>query len=97
MVHEVVTANKKMFSMKKVLHKTVSALLLLTFILSVASCGIKQGSTKHGKEKVSEDAPWFDSNVVEVDLGIDFEKVRPDCTTWMAGLDEKEIVLITFG
>ena len=97
MVHEVVTAEKKMFSMKKALHKTVSAILLLTFILSVASCGIKQGSTKHGKEKVSEDAPWFDSNVVEVDLGIDFEKVRPDCTTWMAGLDEKEIVLITFG
>ena len=53
MVHEVVTANMKMFSMKKALHKIISTVLLLTFILSVASCGIKQGSTKHGKEKVS--------------------------------------------
>ncbi len=86
-----------LFAMKKALYKTVSSVLMLTVFISVVSCGINRSSTKHGKEKVSEDAPWFDSNVVTVDLEIDFEKVMPDCTTWMAGLDEKKIVLITFG
>ena len=52
--------------MKRITVKAVSVALLLAMAAATASCGRK---TNKEIRKISEDSPWFDANIIEVETG----------------------------
>jgi len=52
--------------MKRMIVKTLSVALLLAMAAATASCGRK---TNKEIRKISEDSPWFDANIIEVETG----------------------------
>ena len=65
--------------MRKIIAKTVSVALVCAMAATVASCG---KTKKTGKEirKISEDSPWFDASITDVETGA--EKGR-EIGTWL--------------
>ena len=65
--------------MRKIIAKTVSVALVCAMAATVASCG---KTKKTGKEirKISEDSPWFDVSITDVETGA--EKDR-ETGTWL--------------
>ena len=91
--------------MKKTVLKITSTLLAASMLLSVASCS-KQGKsgrnsnssgnksreeTRSG-EKISADTPWFDSEIINVDIPYDDSKPVEYTYPSLAGVDDKYIV-----
>ena len=54
--------------MKKILFRFVALVLVFAMAMSVASCG---NGKKKNAEIISEDDPWYESEVTKVDLGLD--------------------------
>ena len=54
--------------MKNLFVRIVSVLLISTMLLSLASCGIQ---SKKNVRKISEDDPWFNANIIEIDTGVE--------------------------
>jgi len=87
--------------MKKTGLRAVSAILASALLFSVAGCGKNSGGGNKGQsrsgDKITEDMPWFDSNMMELknDFGssLDIETVYSQ----FAGADEKNIVVFTSG
>ena len=75
--------------------KTMSVVLLLAMAAATASCGRK---TNKEIRKISEDSPWFDANIIEVETGA--EKGRA-AGSWLnqscVALDDQYYYLETRG
>lgn len=82
--------------------RIISAVLVFAMAISFASCTKNKGtdSAKGGLksgDKIPEDAVWYDSTVIDVDLKIESE--RPVSSRWseLIGADDKWIVVFTQG
>ena len=83
-------------SMKRLFLKLCSLVLIMSVALSIASCG-KSKSNKRDAEIIAEDSPWFESEVINVDLGIDTSKELMSYGAKMAGFDDKYMVILCTG
>ena len=80
----------------KLFSKAVSLAMILSLLLPIASCGQKP---KKSTKIISEDDPWFNSNVYDVDIGTDPDRELEDndFTVDLVGVDEKLLVVRTRG
>ncbi|MCR4702294.1 MAG: hypothetical protein K5665_01380 [Saccharofermentans sp.] len=82
--------------MKRLFLKLCSLVLIMSVALSIASCG-KTKSNKRDAEIIAEDSPWFESEVIKVDLGIDTSKELSSYEAKMTGFDDKYMVILFTG
>lgn len=76
--------------------KRILALLLaMSVIFSSASCGIY--NSDHAKKVISPDSPWYNSEFIDVDLGVNTDRQIEDLWQQYAGSDNKNIVIFTDG
>lgn len=52
----------------KFFRKAVSVVMMLSLLLPIASCGQQP---KKSTKIISEDDPWFNTNIIEVDTGVE--------------------------
>ena len=73
----------------------LSLLLVFSMLLSIASCGKKNNS--RSEKKISEDSPWFTSNIVDCESGADPDKNIEYLNYDLAGADDKYYVVFARG
>ena len=73
--------------MKRQFLKLCSLIMTISVALSIASCG-KSNGNKRNAEIIAEDSPWFESEVIKVDLGIDTSK-ECSCTVRKQATENK--------
>lgn len=85
--------------MKRILTKAVTALLAFSMVFSIASCSKKSagGSKGNSGKKISDDTPWFDAQIYDVDTGIDKEREVEYTYSSYAGSDADNILILTNG
>ncbi len=85
--------------MKRIFTKAVTALLAFSMLMSVASCSSKKksGSGSRSGKKISEDTAWYDSQVYDLDQGLDKEREVEYAFSSFVGSDEDNIILLTYG
>ena len=83
--------------MKNVMLKFVSLMMIIVLAMSSFACSKKGETSGHRNEKISEDAPWFDSEVVTIDLGINTGTPISSYSVKLVGSDEKNIVVFVDG
>ena len=81
--------------MKTSVNKLVSTLIIISLLLSMASCGKKNNS--RSEKKISEDSPWFTSNIVDCESGADPDKNIEYLNYDLAGVDDKYYVVFARG
>ena len=82
--------------MKRQFLKLCSLIMTISVALSIASCG-KSNGNKRNAEIIAEDSPWFESEVIKVDLGIDTSKELSSYEAKMTGFDDKYMVILFTG
>lgn len=82
--------------MKRQFLKLCSLIMTISVALSIASCG-KSKSNKRDAEIIAEDSPWFESEVIKVDLGIDTSKELSSYEAKLIGFDDKYMVILFTG
>ncbi len=82
--------------MKRQFLKLCSLIMTISVALSIASCGKSKGNRRDA-EIIAEDSPWFESEVINVDLGIDTSKELMSYEAKMAGFDDKYMVILCTG
>ena len=82
--------------MKRLILKLCSLIMIMSVALSIASCG-KSNGNKRDAEIIAEDSPWFESEVIKVDLGIDTSKELSSYEAKMTGFDDKYMVILFTG
>lgn len=84
--------------MKRVITKAATALLAFSMMLSVASCskGKSESKSNSGK-KISDDTPWYDAEIFEVEQGLDKSKEAEYAFSRFVGSDDKYVILLTNG
>ncbi len=84
--------------MNKTLTKAAAVLLALSMLLPAASCGRKKPDSKgNSGKKITDDTPWFDAQIYDVDQGIDTSKEVEYTYSRFAGSDDEYIVILTNG
>ena len=84
--------------MKRIMTKAVTALLAFSMVLSVASCSKKKGGNKgNSGRKITDDTPWFDTVIYDVDQGFDQSREVEYTYSRFAGSDDENIVILTNG
>ena len=98
--------------MKRTILKITSAVLITSMALSFAACSGKSGKSggnrssggsgkdknqTHSGEKISADTPWFDTNVIDIDIPIDASKPVEYTYPMLAGVDKDYIVVLMSG
>lgn len=81
--------------MKRAFLKTTSLLLVMFMALSLISCGKSKNSKK--KTVISEDDPWFTSNIVDCESGASPDKNIEFLRYELAGADDKYYVVFSSG
>ena len=76
-----------------VCNKTVSVILLLSIVLSIASCS----SDNSKRKKVSADSPWYDAEIIDFKPETRTDKQVSDLRSVLAGSDEDYIVVFSEG
>ncbi len=85
-------------NMKKHFAKAISALLALSMVFSIASCGKKKSDNKgNSGKKITDDTPWFDAEIYDVDPGLDKEREIEYTYSRFVGSDENYTVILTNG
>ena len=80
--------------MKKVTRqKTVAVILLLSVVLSIASCS----SDKSKNKKVSADSPWYDAEIIDFKPETRTDKTISSMYSRLAGSDEDYIAVYSEG
>ena len=82
-------------SMKSLFLKLCSLVMIMSVALSIASCGKKNNS--RSEKKISEDSPWFESNIVDCESGADPDKNIEYLNYDLAGVDDKYYVVFARG
>ena len=85
--------------MKKIMRKTVTAVLAVSMLFSMASCASKKSgkSGARGGTLISEKSPWFNTRTIEVTTGVDESREIDYVYSQMAGTDDKNMVVYTQG
>ena len=93
--------------MKNSAVRVVSAVLVFAMAISFAACDKKGGETDPQNQnqninsrvgrKVAEDSPWYNSVKTEITPQIGASKVVKYTTSVLAGADDKNIVIYSFG
>lgn len=84
--------------MNKTFTKAAAALLALSMMLPIASCSRKTtGSKGNSGKKITEDTPWYDTVIYDVDQGFDKEREIEYTYSRFAGADDNNIVILTNG
>ncbi|MDO4423134.1 MAG: extracellular solute-binding protein [Eubacteriales bacterium] len=87
---------KRLISIKKPAKMSRKALALsLSAILLFTSCSFIK--TPKQPRKITEDTPWFESVIIDVDSGADPDRKLESCYQDFSGSDEKYIVVLTTG
>lgn len=71
-------------------------LFISSMVLSVVSCGIKPEIKTNGKV-ISADSPWYNSEVIDVDLGLNPNKTVEFASPSLVGADDKYICIFVDG
>ena len=87
---------KRIINIKKPanISRKATALSMAAVILFTSCSFVK---TPKQPKKITEDTPWFESTVIDVDSGADPNKEIESCYQNFAGSDEKYIVVLTTG
>ncbi|MBR2548557.1 MAG: hypothetical protein IKE92_00910 [Clostridiales bacterium] len=98
--------------MKRSILKITATLLIASMAMSVAACSSNGGgshslsnnnktggsrSESRSGDKISSDDPWFDSNLLKVDIPVDGSRPLEYTYPRLAGVDDKYIVILTSG
>ena len=87
---------KRLISIKKPAKMSRKALALsLSAMILFTSCSFIKVPKQ--PRKITEDTPWFESIIIDVDSGADPNKEIESCYQNFAGSDEKYIVVLTTG
>ena len=76
-------------------NKILSLFITMSIIVSIISCGTYNSS--HAKKVISPDSPWYNSEFIDVELGVDTDRQIEDLWQQYAGSDEKNVVIFTDG
>ena len=85
--------------MDKIINNTkrvTAVILIISMVLPIVSCNNIASSGKETR-KVFVDSPWFNGDLVNVDLGLDNQRTIGDMFPTLAGADEKYIVVFSDG
>ena len=98
--------------MKRSILKITATLLIASMAMSVAACSSNgggshslsnnnktggSGSESRSGDKISSDDPWFDTNLLKVDIPVDGSRPLEYTYPRLAGVDDKYIVVLTSG
>ncbi|MCR4703692.1 MAG: extracellular solute-binding protein [Saccharofermentans sp.] len=91
--------------MKKTPIKAISVILAASMMLSFAACNKKGGSgsssgsreKSHSGNKISADTPWFNSNILDVNLKLDTDRDVEYTYESLVGADKDRIIIMTSG
>lgn len=81
--------------MKKTLIKTSSLVVVFSVLLSVVSC--EKNPTSKRVSTVSEDTPWYNSNIINIESGADPNKGIEYAYHELSGSDDDYFVIRTHG
>ena len=85
-----------MISNIKIFHKRIVIIaLVISMQFSIASCN--KGNNGIIDKTVSADAPWFNGEIVDVELGLDPQRAIEDMFPRLAGADDNNIVVFADG
>ena len=82
--------------MKRLFLKLCSLVMIMSVALSVISCGKTKGN-KRDATIISEDSPWFTSNIIDCESGADPDKNIEYLNYYLAGADDKYYVVFARG
>ena len=88
--------------MKKQFYKLISATLTGSLLLSFAACNkTEQDPTENIPEKsgdtISADSPWYNSEIIDVDPGVDPDRIVDSLFANLVGSDDKYICILFDG
>ena len=83
--------------MKNVMLKFVSLMMIIVLAMSSFACSKKGETSGHRNEKISEDDPWFNTNIIEVDTGVEAGRNTIWPNSYYAGSDENYYVIFSSG
>ena len=89
--------------MKKLSVKAVSLILAASMLGSLAACkknkenDINNNDTSHSGQKITEDTPWFDSKITDVEIDVDSSREVDSTYQQLIGADDKNVILFTGG
>ncbi len=78
----------------KFFRKAVSVVMMLSLLLPIASCGHQP---KKSTKIIAEDDPWFNTNIIEVDTGVEAGRNTVWPNSYYAGSDENYYVIFSSG
>ncbi|MBR4557818.1 MAG: hypothetical protein IKO15_10135, partial [Clostridiales bacterium] len=78
----------------KFFRKAVSVAMILSLLLPIASCGQQP---KKSTKIISEDDPWFNTNIIEVDTGVEAGRNTIWPNSYYAGSDENYYIIFSSG
>lgn len=80
--------------MSKAYTRIMSVILMLSLLLPIASCGQQP---KKSTKIISEDDPWFNTNIIEVDTGVEAGRNTIWPNSYYAGSDENYYIIFSSG
>lgn len=80
--------------MSKAYMRIMSVILMLSLLLPIASCGQQP---KKSTKIIAEDDPWFNTNIIEVDTGVEAGRNTIWPNSYYAGSDENYYVIFSSG
>ena len=90
--------------MKKISVKAVSVVLAVSMLGSLAACKKKKGGddtitndTSRSGEKITDDTPWFDSKILDVDIEYDTSREIEYTYQQLIGADDKNVIVFSGG
>lgn len=78
----------------KFFRKAVSVVMMFSLLLPIASCGHQP---KKSTKMIAEDDPWFNTNIIEVDTGVEAGRNTVWPNSYYAGSDENYYVIFSSG
>lgn len=78
----------------KFFRKAVSVVMMFSLLLPIASCGQQP---KKSTKIISEDDPWFNTNIIEVDTGVEAGRNTIWPNSYYAGSDENYYIIFSSG
>lgn len=82
-------------NIKSILKRIVIIALIISMQFSIASCN--KGNNGIIDKTVSAEAPWFNGEIVDVELGLDPQRAIEDMSPRLAGADDNNIVVFADG
>ena len=83
---------------KHLLRKAIAAVLSVSFLISIASCGAKpKTESSHSGKLIEEDMPWFETKTIKIDNGVDPDRKTQSIHSQLAGSDEDNYIFLTQG